>query len=100
MSVKLVAVLRKAFLRSRLERDAAKTAARLTQQPPGADRMLVGRLKRVHLALLRIPQRDYGTCASCGRPISDARLSLLPATATCAACQKLIDAQAQATSKT
>jgi DnaK suppressor protein len=90
-------MLRKAFLRQRLERDAALSVARLEHQPPGADRRgLVRHLGRVHLALLRIRHRDYGVCAACGRPIPDARLSLMPTAGTCAACQKRFDAESGA----
>jgi RNA polymerase-binding transcription factor DksA len=96
-TVKLGALLRKAIVRHRLERDAEVSAARLTHQAPGADRRaLVQHLKRVQLALLRILHRDYGVCAACGRPIPDARLALMPTAGTCAACQKKLDAQAGA----
>src|SRR5689334_13081024 len=93
-SMKLLAVLRKAFLRQRLERDAALTATKLARAAPGADcRDMVRHLKRVHLALLRIRHRDYGVCASCGAPIRDARLRLMPTAGACATCQTKLDRQ-------
>jgi RNA polymerase-binding transcription factor DksA len=37
-------------------------------------------------ALRRADDASYGTCQSCGRPIGQERLELLPATTTCVAC--------------
>jgi RNA polymerase-binding transcription factor DksA len=37
----------------------------------------------VAIRTLNESPRDYGICASCGRPISDERLELLPATRVC-----------------
>jgi RNA polymerase-binding transcription factor DksA len=95
--VKFRALLRKGIVRRRLERDATVTAAKLAQQPPGAERGSLARhLKRVQLALRRMRYRDYGLCAACGRPISDARLRLMPTAGACTACQKELDAEARA----
>jgi hypothetical protein len=95
-TVKFRAVLRKGIVRQGLERDATVTAAKLAQQRPGAEgRSLARHLNRVQLALRRMRYRDYGLCAACGRPISDARLRLMPTAGTCTACQKRLDAEAR-----
>ncbi|HEY5628237.1 MAG TPA: TraR/DksA C4-type zinc finger protein [Candidatus Limnocylindrales bacterium] len=42
----------------------------------------------VDAALARLDAGTYGTCVTCGQPISDARLEALPAAAHCIDCQK------------
>jgi RNA polymerase-binding transcription factor DksA len=80
-----------ATVRRTLERDAATTAAQLrrgTESNPGR---LARHLQSVRIALLRLRRHDYGKCAACGQRISSVRLRLLPATGTCAKCQKTLD---------
>ncbi|MFO1071206.1 MAG: TraR/DksA C4-type zinc finger protein [Geminicoccaceae bacterium] len=43
-------------------------------------------LQRVEAALQRVEGGEYGWCAACGEPISDARLASDPAVALCIAC--------------
>lgn len=47
-----------------------------------------GRLevRMIQAALARVRAGDYGFCATCGTPISDERLDLLPATPFCRGC--------------
>jgi DnaK suppressor protein len=45
-------------------------------------------LDQIGLALERIDQGSYGTCADCGRPIGAARLDALPYTAQCVDCAR------------
>jgi RNA polymerase-binding protein DksA len=44
------------------------------------------RLADVDDALARIEAGEYGTCASCGRPIAPERLAARPSARTCIAC--------------
>jgi DnaK suppressor protein len=44
-------------------------------------------LSQVLCALQRVAERTYGHCIDCGDPIDPRRLSALPATAYCTACQ-------------
>ena len=43
-------------------------------------------IERIDAALARIDDGHYGSCTQCGASIADARLELLPATATCVEC--------------
>ncbi|MCR9157284.1 MAG: TraR/DksA family transcriptional regulator [Rhodobacteraceae bacterium] len=43
-------------------------------------------LRRIDAALTRIADGTYGTCAKCGDPISDERLSAVPTAALCRNC--------------
>lgn len=43
-------------------------------------------VRRIDLALQRVADGTYGLCLSCGEPISDARLALLPDTPLCKTC--------------
>lgn len=43
-------------------------------------------LRRIDAALERIEDGSYGTCAKCGDPISDERLSAVPTAALCRNC--------------
>ncbi len=45
-------------------------------------------LSHVEMALYRIKQGKYGTCAGCGSKIPVARLSALPYSTLCISCQK------------
>ena len=43
-------------------------------------------IRAIRAALQRIENDEYGFCQSCGNPISDARLDLLPFTPFCKEC--------------
>ncbi|MGZ4493961.1 MAG: TraR/DksA family transcriptional regulator [Nocardioides sp.] len=43
-------------------------------------------LAEIDAALARVADGSYGTCASCGRPIGEARLEARPTARTCIAC--------------
>ncbi|ACL74135.1 TraR/DksA family transcriptional regulator [Thioalkalivibrio sulfidiphilus] len=43
-------------------------------------------LARVHEALKRMNEGEYGICAACGEAIPEARLKILPQARLCAAC--------------
>jgi RNA polymerase-binding transcription factor DksA len=43
-------------------------------------------IARIRAALARIRDGSYGICVQCGEPISEARLSVLPATPLCKEC--------------
>ncbi len=45
-----------------------------------------GRIAALRAALRRVEAGTYGTCAACGEPIGDKRLSALPATPVCVQC--------------
>jgi RNA polymerase-binding protein DksA len=45
-------------------------------------------IEQVDAALARIAAGTWGTCVTCGQPISAARLEALPAAAHCIDCQK------------
>ena len=53
--------------------------------------LLVGRVKRLSLALDRLSQGQYGTCVECEEPISVARLRALPEVQTCVRCQDRLE---------
>jgi DnaK suppressor protein len=46
-------------------------------------------LRQVVAALRRVADGSYGLCQDCGEPIDERRLSALPATAFCTACQAI-----------
>lgn len=48
-------------------------------------------LNRVNMALERLDEGIYGTCANCGKPVGDARLDALPWAIYCIDCQQLDD---------
>jgi DnaK suppressor protein len=43
-------------------------------------------LAQIDAAIRRLAEGHYGVCATCGQPISPARLAARPATTTCMAC--------------
>jgi DnaK suppressor protein len=49
-------------------------------------------LAAVDAALARLAAGTYGTCVTCGKPVSAARLEVLPAAAHCIDCQKKVPA--------
>lgn len=65
--------------------DSAQVAAEM-----GENRVLFDQLRRelddVEHALTRLDDGTYGTCETCGEPIGDDRLELLPATRFCINC--------------
>ncbi|QQR65417.1 TraR/DksA C4-type zinc finger protein [Candidatus Kaiserbacteria bacterium] len=48
---------------------------------------------RIDFALKRIEEGQYGLCTSCGVPIQEERLQIIPETPFCAHCAKLIEVQ-------
>ncbi len=48
--------------------------------------MTRGHLAELDLALVRVRDRTYGTCQSCGRPIGEDRLDAQPAATLCVGC--------------
>jgi DnaK suppressor protein len=43
-------------------------------------------IRQIEVALKRISEGTYGTCARCGEPIDPRRLKALPTAATCISC--------------
>ncbi|MBX3417164.1 MAG: TraR/DksA family transcriptional regulator [Pirellulaceae bacterium] len=43
-------------------------------------------IQEIRLAISRIDEGSYGTCAQCGSKIGQPRLKLLPFTSTCVSC--------------
>lgn len=66
--------------------DAAAATAERTEVL-GLVETLKSQLDAVDAALVRIEQGTYGTCASCGRPIPEARLEARPASIYCVDCK-------------
>jgi len=54
----------------------------------GVERETLLEMASIRRALARIQTGAYGVCATCGEPISAARLEALPAAARCIACAK------------
>ncbi|OCC24906.1 hypothetical protein MB02_05485 [Croceicoccus estronivorus] len=52
----------------------------------GVDEVLRREIQQVRLALLRISNGTYGTCAKCGADIGEDRLKALPTATRCIAC--------------
>src|SRR3954464_11999698 len=48
-------------------------------------------LDQVNMALSRIDNGTYGTCANCGNPIPPARLEARPSSLLCISCQQMLD---------
>ena len=49
---------------------------------------LTERARRLHIALSRVSEGDYGVCAECGVSIPPQRLRAVPDATTCVACQE------------
>jgi phage/conjugal plasmid C-4 type zinc finger TraR family protein len=49
------------------------------------------RARRLRLALKRVSDGDYGTCAECGAAIPARRLQAVPDATTCVACQARLE---------
>ena len=45
-------------------------------------------LRQIVAALERLDAGDYGICVTCGQPIADKRLDLLPCTPFCQSCAR------------
>jgi RNA polymerase-binding transcription factor DksA len=52
----------------------------------GVDDVLRAEIQQIRLALLRIENGSYGTCAICGEPIAKARLEARPIATRCIKC--------------
>src|SRR4029453_12038156 len=52
---------------------------------------LTERARRLHSALTRLQDGEYGVCSDCGAPIPPKRLLALPDTTTCVACQEQLE---------
>jgi RNA polymerase-binding protein DksA len=48
-------------------------------------------IDQIDMALARIKNGTYGTCANCGKPINPARLEARPSSTYCIDCQELAD---------
>ncbi|MGL5096781.1 MAG: TraR/DksA family transcriptional regulator [Fimbriiglobus sp.] len=95
-------VARRAELRKRLGGDLAELGGQAPSGDPAdaafdhtgeelASQLAVlesRELSHVEIALYRIKQGKYGTCAGCGSRIPVARLSALPYSTLCISCQK------------
>jgi len=46
------------------------------------------RLMAIEESIIRLQQNSYGTCSCCGKPISAARLRIMPGATRCVGCQK------------
>lgn len=75
-------------LRKALDRDWTERATQVEndQVLEGLDAMTLAELRALGAALRRIENGTYGTCASCGGPIAEARLAVLPSATTCVGC--------------
>jgi phage/conjugal plasmid C-4 type zinc finger TraR family protein len=49
------------------------------------------RARRLHTALTRLQDGEYGVCSHCDAPIPPKRLLALPDTSTCVACQEQLE---------
>ena len=52
---------------------------------------LAERAKRLHIALTRVADGEYGVCSECGTSISPKRLLAIPDATTCVACQERLE---------
>jgi len=52
---------------------------------------LAERAKRLHIALTRMADGEYGVCAECGATIPPKRLLAIPDATTCLACQARLE---------
>ena len=50
------------------------------------DAQSLAEVRQIHAALDRIEDGTYGTCSSCGEPISNKRLEAVPYAVTCIVC--------------
>ena len=75
-------------LRHPLEADWSEQAVDLADDEAlaGVDDVLRSEIQQIRLALLRIENGTYGTCAVCGEPIGLARLEAVPTATRCIKC--------------
>ena len=75
-------------LRQPLDADFSEQAVDLADDEAleGVDDVLRAEARQVQLALARIENGTYGTCAKCGAPIARARLEARPIATRCIKC--------------
>lgn len=75
-------------LRQPLDDDLEEQAVELEDDEAleGIDAVLRAEARQVRLALARIENGTYGTCARCGEPIARARLEARPIATRCIKC--------------
>lgn len=75
-------------LRHPLDADWSEQAVDLADDEAleGVDDVLRAEIQQIRLALLRIDNGTYGTCAKCGKDISRARLEARPIATRCIDC--------------
>jgi RNA polymerase-binding transcription factor DksA len=75
-------------LRQPLDADSSEQAVDLADDEAleGVDDVLRAEAQQVRLALTRIDNGTYGTCANCGEAIPRARLEVQPTAARCMKC--------------
>ena len=75
-------------LRHPLDADFGEQAIDLADDEAleGVDDVLRAEIGQVRNALLRIENGTYGTCATCGKPIAEARLQARPIATRCIEC--------------
>lgn len=75
-------------LRGPLDPDFSEQAVDLADDEAlaGVDEVLRREIADIRLALLRIGNDTYGTCAACGGEISEERLAAMPTATRCIAC--------------
>jgi len=69
--------------------DAGDLASRYDrlQRVKSLDNEIAMQLNKIEAALERLQQGSFGICRKCGRPISKARLEVLPQTPLCIECR-------------
>lgn len=75
-------------LRHPLDADSSEQAVDLADDEAleGVDDVLRNEVSQIRMALLRIENGTYGTCAKCGKQISEARLEARPIATRCIDC--------------
>lgn len=75
-------------LRHPLEADSSEQAIDLADDEAleGVDEVLRAEIQQIRMALLRIENGTYGTCALCGEEISRERLEARPIATRCIKC--------------
>lgn len=75
-------------LRSTHDRDSQERASELENDEvlEGLDEMSLAEVRQIREALRRIERGHYGSCSSCGQPISAERLAAVPTAVTCVGC--------------
>lgn len=75
-------------LRHPLDADSSEQAIDLADDEAleGVDEVLRREIHQIRMALLRIENGTYGSCASCGKEISRARLEARPIATRCIDC--------------